>query len=165
MDLLGSPPSLDLNDRTWIIHTRSEERPPVQIRAGAVIKNSMITDGSVICEGAVVERSVLSPGVYVGPNAIVRESILLNDAYVEANAVVERCIIDKIAVIGQDANVGSIQQVGELGITCIGKNAHVPANFNIGHSCILGTDLEESDFKEFENKVVPPGTHIGYSKK
>jgi len=134
MDLLSAPPSLDLNDRTWIIHTRSEERPPVQIRAGAVIKNSMITDGSVISEGAVVERSILSPGVFVGPGAIVRESIILNDAYIEANAVVERCIIDKIAVIGQDANVGSIQQMGELGITCVGKNTHVPAGFNVGHS-------------------------------
>ncbi|MEP6985200.1 MAG: sugar phosphate nucleotidyltransferase, partial [Chloroflexota bacterium] len=29
MDLLGKPPSLNLNDRSWIIHTRSEERPPV----------------------------------------------------------------------------------------------------------------------------------------
>ncbi|MFN8375172.1 MAG: glucose-1-phosphate adenylyltransferase [Anaerolineae bacterium] len=165
MDLLSSPPSLDLNDRTWIIHTRSEERPPVQLRTGAVIKNSMITDGSVISEGAVVERSILSPGVFVGPGAIVRESIILNDAYIEANAVVERCIIDKIAVIGQDANVGSIQQMGELGITCIGKNTHIPAGFNVGHSCILGTDLSESHFKEYENKIIPAGTIIGYSKK
>jgi glucose-1-phosphate adenylyltransferase len=165
MDLLSSPPSLDLNDRTWIIHTLSEERPPVQLRTGAVIKNSMITDGSVISEGAVIERSILSPGVFVGPNAIIRESIILNDAYIEANAVVERCIIDKIAVIGQDANVGSIQQMGELGITCVGKNTRVPASFNVGHSCILGTDLKESDFKQFENKVIPSGTHLGYSKK
>jgi glucose-1-phosphate adenylyltransferase len=165
MDLLASPPSLNLNDRTWVIHTRSEERPPVHIHNGATVKNSLVTDGSVICEGAVVERSILSPGVYVGPNAIIRESVILNDAYIEAGAVVERCIIDKFAVIGQDANVGNIQAMGELGITCIGKAAHIPAGFVVGHSCILGTDVEEKDFKQFENKVVPPGTHLGYEMK
>ena len=46
MDLLSSPPSLNLNDRTWVIHTRSEERPPVRVGAGAQIIDSMITDGS-----------------------------------------------------------------------------------------------------------------------
>src|SRR3954469_11198743 len=39
MDLLGKPPSLNLNDRSWIIHTRSEERPPVLIEQGAVVKD------------------------------------------------------------------------------------------------------------------------------
>src|SRR5690606_3293000 len=50
MDLLSAPPSLNLNDRTWVIHTKSEERPPVQIASGAVINNSMVTHGCVISE-------------------------------------------------------------------------------------------------------------------
>lgn len=165
MDLLESPPSLNLNDRTWIIHTRSEERPPVRIQTGAVIRNSLITDGSTIAEGALVERSVLSPGVYVGPNAVVRESVILNDAYIEAGAVVERCIIDKIAVVGHNARVGSIQDVGELGITCIGKNAHIPAGYTVGRNVIMGTDLRAEDFAKFEGKVVPNGTKLGYTPK
>lgn len=165
MDLLESPPSLNLNDRTWVIHTRSEERPPVRINSGAVIRNSLITDGSTICEGAVVERSVLSPGVYVGPNAVVRDSIILNDAYIEAGAVVERCIVDKIAVIGQGAHVGSIADVGDLGITCIGKNTHVPAGYTVGRNVVLGTDLRIEDFSKFEGKIVPNGTQLGYSPK
>lgn len=165
MDLLASPPSLNLNDRTWIIHTRSEERPPVQIHAGAIVRDSMITDGSVIAEGAVIERSVLSPGVYVGPNAVVRESILLTDTYIEAGAVVERCIVDKIAVIGHNAHVGSIQDVGDLGITCVGKNTHVPAGYTIGRSVVLGTDLRLEDFEEFPDRIVPHGTKVGFSNK
>ncbi len=84
MELLESPPPLNLNDRNWIIHTRSEERPPVRIEAGAIVADSLITDGSVIATGARVERSVLSPGVYVGPNAVVRESIILTDTFIEA---------------------------------------------------------------------------------
>jgi glucose-1-phosphate adenylyltransferase len=165
MDLLASPPSLNLNDRTWIIHTRSEERPPVQIHNGAMVKDSLITDGSVIAEGALVERSVLSPGVYVGPNAVVRESIVLTDTYIEAGAVVERCIIDKIAVIGHNAHVGSIQDVGELGITCVGKNTHVPAGYTVGRDVILGTDLRLEDFTQYADKIVPHNVRISRSKK
>jgi glucose-1-phosphate adenylyltransferase len=164
MDLLGSPPSLNLNDRTWVIHTLSEERPPVHIHTGATVRNSMITDGSVISEGAIVENSILSPGVYVGPNAVVRESIVLTDTYIEAGAVVERCILDKIVVIGHNAHVGKIQDMGELGITCVGKNTHVPAGYTVGHSCILGTDLRLEDFANYESKQVPHNTRIGYQK-
>lgn len=165
MDLLASPPSLNLNDRTWVIHTRSEERPPVQIHAGAIVRDSLITDGSVIAEGALVERSVLSPGVYVGPNAVVRESIILTDTYIEAGAVVERCIVDKIAVIGHNAHVGSIQDVGDLGITCVGKNTHVPAGYTVGRSVILGTDLRLEDFADFPDRSVPHGAKVGFSDK
>lgn len=165
MDLIASPPSLNLNDRTWVIHTRSEERPPVHIHSGATVKNSLITDGSVISEGALVENSVLSPGVYVGPNAVVRESIVLTDTYIEAGAVVERCILDKIVVIGHNAHVGKILDMGELGITCVGKNTHVPAGYTVGHSSVLGTDLRLEDFAPYSNKIVPSSSTIGYKKK
>lgn len=164
MDLIGSPPSLNLNDRTWVIHTVSEERPPVHIHSGATVRNSLITDGSVVSEGALVENCILSPGVYIGPNAVVRESIILTDTYIEAGAVVERCILDKIVVIGHNARVGKIQDMGELGITCVGKNTHVPAGYTVGSDCILGTDLRLEDFESFTNKSVPNGTQVGYKK-
>lgn len=165
MDLLASPPSINLNDRTWIIHTKSEERPPVMIHKGAQVNDSLLTDGTVIGEGAIVERSVLSPGVFIGPNAVVRESVILTDTYIEAGAVVERCIIDKIAVVGHNAHVGAIPQMGELGITCIGKNTHVPAGYTVGHSSILGTDLRQEDFAQYADKIVPNNTRIGYKGK
>lgn len=163
MDLLSSPPSLNLNDRTWVIHTRSEERPPVRTEQNAFIKNSLISDGTVIAEGAVVERSVLSPGVYVGPGAVVRESVILNDAYVEANARVERCIIDKIAVIGSGANVGSVSEGTDLKITSIGKNTHIPPGYTIGAGCQFGTDLTAKHFEAYPNRIVPEGTKLGFS--
>jgi glucose-1-phosphate adenylyltransferase len=165
MDLLAKPPSLNLNDRSWIIHTLSEERPPVKIEAGAVIKDSMITDGSVISEGARVERSVLSPGVYVGPKAIIRESIILTDCYVEANAVIERCIIDKLTVIGRNSRIGKIQDLGDLGITVIGKNTQIPSGFTVGRNVVLGTDLEPEDFADFTDKTIPNGKKVSADKK
>ncbi len=165
MDLLASPPSINLNDRTWIIHTKSEERPPVMIHDGATVNDSLLTDGTVVAEGALVERSVLSPGVFVGPNAVVRESVILTDTYIEAGAVVERCIIDKIAVVGHNAHVGAMPSMGELGITCIGKNTHIPAGYTVGHSSILGTDLRLEDFQQYADKNVPVGTRLGYNPK
>lgn len=164
MDLLATPPSLTLNDRTWIIHTKSEERSPVHIAAGANVRNSLITNGAIISEGAVVERSILSPGVFVGPNAVVRESIILTDAYIEAGAVVERCILDKLTVIGNNAHVGSLSDVGELQITCVGKGTHVPPGFNIGAGSILGTDLEAEAFNAYPDRIVPAGSKLGYKK-
>jgi len=161
MDLLGKPPSLNLNDRSWVIHTLSEERPPVKIEQGAVIRDSMITDGSVISSGAKVERSILSPGVFVGPKAVIRESIILTDTYIESGAVIERCIIDKQAVIGQGSHIGKIQDLGDLGITVIGKNSRVPAGFTIGRSVILANDLQADDLvAEFADKTIPNGKKI-----
>lgn len=165
MDLLSSPPSLNLNDRTWVIHTRSEERPPVRIGGNTQIVDSLITDGSVIGEGAVIERSVLSPGVFVGPGAVIRESVILNDAYIEAGARVERAIVDKIAVIGKDAQVGSVQDMGDLKITSIGKNARIPPGFSIGAGSIIGVDCGHNEFAKYTDMIVPEGSDVGFSSR
>jgi len=54
MDLLGKPPSLNLNDRSWIIHTRVRSGLLLLSEQGAVIKDSMITDD----RSSVLERSL-----------------------------------------------------------------------------------------------------------
>lgn len=165
MDLLETPPSLNLNDRTWVIHTRSEERPPVRVEKDAKIKNSLLSDGVVIAEGATVERSVLSNGVYVGPGAVVRESVILNDAYIESNAVVERCIIDKIVVVGSGAHVGGISDVGDLKITSVGKNTRIPPGFTVGAGSTLGTDLVAYDFEDYTDKMIPENDDVGFKSR
>ncbi|MDQ6893999.1 MAG: glucose-1-phosphate adenylyltransferase [Acidobacteriota bacterium] len=141
MDLLEDPPPLDLNDRSWIVHTRSEERPPVVTREGASIKDSMVTDGCVISPGALIERSVLSPGVYIGPKAIVRESVILTDARIEAGARVERAVVDKLVRIGKGARVGHIEKSGVgLGITTVGKNALIRDKIVVARGAVVEAD-------------------------
>ncbi len=158
MDLVAHPPALDLTDRSWVIHTKSEERPPVRIEAGATVIDSLITDGSIIARGAVVERSVLSPGVYVGPKAVVRESIILTDSYIEGGAVVERAVIDKICVIGHNARVGQIVEgADDLGIVMIGKNTHLPNRIVVGRGACVGSDLRAEDFPTLE---VAPDVYV-----
>jgi glucose-1-phosphate adenylyltransferase len=147
MDLLHHPPDLDLNDRSWIIHTKSEERPPTLIQDGAVVCDSLLSDGCVIAPGARVERSVLSPGVYVGPEAVVRESIVFTDSSIEAAARVERCIIDKLVTVGHQAQVGRLVDGGQgLGITVIGKNTQVPNAAVIGRGASVSSDVSPLNF-------------------
>ena len=147
MDLLYHPPRLDLNDRSWIIHTRSEERPPAFIQEGATVKDSLVTDGSIIAPGARVERSVLSPGVYVGPEAVVLDSILFTDTSIEAGARVERAIIDKYVTVGHRARVGQLIEDDErLGITTIGKNCQIPNGLVIGRGAQVSPDIGADGF-------------------
>ena len=163
MDLLSDNPPLDLNDRTWIIHTRSEERPPVNIRTGALVMHSLITDGCMI-EGT-VEYSVLSPGVRVERGAVVRYSIVMTDTVIRASALVDRVILDKNVEIGASAQVGygadySPNRVTDLssGLTLIGKGTVVPPNIKIGRNCVIASDMRPQDFASND---MPSGTVLG----
>jgi glucose-1-phosphate adenylyltransferase len=147
MDLLKHPPPLDLNDRTWVVHTQSEERPPVTIQEGAVVKDSMITDGCVISSGARIERCVLSPGVRIGKNAIVRDSVILTDSVVEEGARVDRAILDKAVRIGRRARVGQRPKPEEgPGITTIGKNAQIPDRIAVRRGAVIDADATPEYF-------------------
>jgi glucose-1-phosphate adenylyltransferase len=146
MDLVNPIPPVDLNDRSWVIHTRTEERPPVRISRTAQVTDSMLTDGCLILPGAEVDRSVLSAGVKVGEGAIVRESVILTDAVIEPGAVIVRTIIDKKVMIGQNARVGGIIQGQDPMITMIGKNSMVPAGMTIEPGAIIATDVAAEDY-------------------
>lgn len=145
MDLLVASPLIDLNDRSWIIHTRTEERPPVRILRGASVIDSMLSDGCVIEPGALVERSVLAPGVYVAKDAIVRESVVLTGSQIDPGAVVERAIIDKRVHIHENARVGGVSQ-GDILIAMAGKKSHIPAGCTIEPGAVIGTDVHEDDY-------------------
>lgn len=146
MDLLAEKPSIDLNDRSWIIHTRTEERPPVRFARGAEVIDSLITDGCIIASGARVERSVLSPGVRINSRAVIKESIILTDTVVESNVVVEQAIIDKRVRVGEGSRVGAIKPGKEPVITTIGKNSIIPPHMTILPGAVIGTDASPSDF-------------------
>ena len=163
MDLLADNPRLDLLDRDWVVHTRSEERPPVNIRSEATVAQSLITDGCVI-EGTVV-HSVLSPGVVVRPGAVVRHSVVMTDAVIEENAVVDHAILDKRVRVGKDAGIGwgddwtpSVQAGLHSGLTVVGKNTPIPARMRIGHNCAIAADLDKDAFEE---DWIPSGATVG----
>ncbi|MFL5735546.1 MAG: glucose-1-phosphate adenylyltransferase [Chloroflexia bacterium] len=153
MGLLSDPPAFDLYDPSWVIHTRSEERPPAHVRPGAKVTESLISHGCII--KGTVEHSVLSPGVIVEEGAVVRDSILLFDTVVGAGSIVDRSIIDKEVVIGENSRIGygdnqtpNKQEPTRLdtGITLVGKRSHLPDNLKVGRNAKIGTDLLPEDF-------------------
>jgi glucose-1-phosphate adenylyltransferase len=153
MSLLDEPPAFDLYDRSWIVHTRSEERPPAHVYSPAQVVSSLISHGCII-KGR-VERSVLSPGVVVEEGAVVRESIVLFDTVIGAGSVVERAILDKEVVVGKNSRIGygddmtpNKQEPTRLdsGITLVGKRSRLPDNLTVGRNCKIGTDLLPQDF-------------------
>jgi len=154
MALLEDAPDLDLYDRDWTIHTRSEERAPAKIGPTAQVHRSMVSHGCVIY-GTVV-NSVLSPGVHVDVGAVVRDSIVMFDTVIRTGAVVDRAIIDKEAVIGPGAIVGdhtdpdvpNVREPGRLstGITVIGKRAVVPRGTRIGRNVRVDPGVRSTDF-------------------
>jgi glucose-1-phosphate adenylyltransferase len=153
LDLLSPNPPLKLYDRSWVIHTRTEERPPVRFPNEAHVYASMITDGCFVEAGARVESSVLSPGVIVRAGAVVRESILLTDCIVESGAVVERAILDKRVQVGQNAHVGGGTHEQEIKLALIGKNTILPESMVVEPGAEIGTDVILSDFDELHVKA------------
>lgn len=156
MDLLTIPSELDLFNRDWVIHTRTEERPPAKIMQGARVEDSMISDGCIIEPGAHVSRSVLSPGVYVGAGSIVSESILFTDTVIGREARVERAIMDKRVNVGEQAVVGDLS-ADESAIPMIGKNAILPPRIIVQPGASIGVDVVVSDFS---SEIIRSGMYI-----
>ena len=163
--LLSDAPELDLYDREWVIHTRSEERAPAKIGATAQVHRSLISHGCVI-NGTVV-NSVLSPGVVVDVGAVVRDSIVLFDSVIRPNAVVDRAILDKEVAVGPGAIVGegtdydvvNRREPGRLntGITVVGKRAVIPRGVRIGRNVLIGEGVRATDF---QSRVIRSGSTV-----
>jgi glucose-1-phosphate adenylyltransferase len=162
MDMLSPSPKLKLYNRDWIIHTRTEERPPARLPASAHVYASMICDGCYIGADARVESSVLSPGVVIRPGAVVRESIILTDSVIESGAVIERAIIDKRSHIGENARIGGGIADANIRVALVGKNCSVPAGYVVEPEAQVGTDVIDSDYDE---SVVRAGQYIETRRK
>ncbi len=163
--LLADRPELDLYDRDWLIHTRSEERAPAKVGSTAQVHRSLISHGCVI-DGTVV-NSVLSPGVRVDVGAVVRDSIVMFDCTIRSGAVVDRAILDKEVVVGPGAIVGdgpdddtpNEQEPGRLntGITVVGKRTVIPRGVRIGRNVRVAGDVRTSDFVK---RVIRSGSSV-----
>ncbi len=156
MGLLNDPPDFDLYDTDWLIHTRSEERPPARITERGNIICSLISHGSII--NGTVEHSVLSPGVFVAEGAVVRDSILFTDCIVGPGSVVDHGILDKHVVVGAQVHLGEGADARpnrtqprnlQTGITVVGKGARIPTGLHIGRNCLIAADVIERDFQRF----------------
>lgn len=170
MSLLAENPALDLYDREWVVHTRSEERAPSKIGPKAQVNGNLLSNGCRV--DGIVERSVLSPGVYVAEGAIVRDSVILNDTVIGPGAVVDRAIIDKNVTIGTGARVGegddntpnmAMPEQINTGISLIGKDSIVPEGYVIGRNVVIHANTSEAAYGK--RKKVASGHDVGAARR
>ena len=99
MDLLVTPPPLDLYQDSWPIRTYHGQHPPARVVSGnngrrGTIENSMLGSGSIVSGGSVT-NSILSARVSIEDGAEVESSILFDNVRVGAGVKLRRCIVDK----------------------------------------------------------------------
>ncbi len=123
MDLLdNSKTPIRLSDSNRRIFSRSTVSPPHYVADGAVVKNSILTDGDVI-RGKVV-NSVLSPDVTVEEGAEVTDSVIMGASVIRSGAIVRYSIIDSHVVIGKNAVIGE-DRAAAPDVTLIGAHVEI----------------------------------------
>lgn len=161
MELLSPSPRFALHDADWPILTRDEERPPVLLREGARVENSLVANGCRIA-GTVI-NSVLSPGVRVEPGAEIRDSVIMSDVVLATGARVDRAIVDKYVYVGERAEIGwGPDPVGEEhewlnGLVLVGKDADLSLGARIGRGCVIGVGAMARDLPRDD---LPAGSTI-----
>ncbi len=168
MALLSESPALDLYDPEWVIHTRSEERPPVKIGPEARVGGNLLSNGCIV-EGT-IERSIISPGVYVSAGAVIRDSVVMNDTWIGPGVVVDRAIIDKEVRVAEDVRIGfgddntpnrKSPETLNTGLTVVGKRARLPAGVRVGHNVVIGPGVKETACPD---KEIPSGETVSDSR-
>jgi glucose-1-phosphate adenylyltransferase len=129
---------VDLIGEGWDVMTNFSDRnlgsrPPAYFSASSTSVNSIVAPGCRI-EGTVM-NSVISPGVHVAPGAIVNHCAVFHDVKIMPHARLEDCIVDKDAVIGENAHVGAWDgdpaRVRDRPVTVVPKAYRVPAGARI----------------------------------
>ncbi|MBQ7916148.1 MAG: glucose-1-phosphate adenylyltransferase, partial [Firmicutes bacterium] len=141
MELLGEESPIKLNDPSWKIYARNPNAQPHYVADGAVIKDSLITEGASIY--GTVEHSVLFHGCRIGKGAIVRDSVILPDAVIAEGAVVQYSIVGQEAVIGKNATVGAPKETCDSGaIAVVGDTVRVGENAQVAPGEMIGENRE-----------------------
>ena len=114
MDLLQDVPPFEING-DWKICSCNPSMPPHYVGPNAKVKNSMISEGSMVL--GEVENSVIFPGVRIGKGAKVTNSVIMPSTVIRDNAVVDYAIVAQNCEIAESAKVagekGAITVVAE----------------------------------------------------
>ena len=97
MDLLESPPKLDLYDDARRIYCRNPVKPPHYTSASAVVSRSLITEGCEIY--GEVSDSVVFAGVQIGKGSKISNSVILPNVRIGKNCIIDKAIIGDKTVL------------------------------------------------------------------
>ena len=148
MDLLGDPPVLELNDRSWRIYTRNPVMPPHYVGKNAEVTNSLVTEGCIVSGKSF--HSVLFCGCKVDEDADVEDSVVFPNAVIGKGTSVKKAIIGENAVIGDGVRIGVPLKEGETvdnrltgDIALIGNDVVIPDGISIPCGAVVTADTLE----------------------
>ncbi len=102
------------------------------------VEHSIISPGVQVAEGAVVKDSIIMDNTVIGRNSTIDRSILDKEVTVEAD-----CHIG----FGDDFRINRANpQVLSTGLSIIGKHSVIPSGCKIGRNCIIYDSVVEGDF-------------------
>ena len=136
MDLLSSPPPINLHDKSWRIYARNSGMPPHYVAKGASVIDSLVTEGSEIY--GTVNHSIIFAGVTIEEGANVQDSVIMPGSVIHRGAIVRRTIVAENAVIGAGAIVG--EETGNIAV--VGHDVSLPAGVSVAAGVQVDQETE-----------------------
>ena len=134
MDLIDNPMPMNMHDKKWRIYSKNPGMPPHYISEGAVVTDTLITEGCEVY--GKVNHSVLFAGVVVEEGADIEYSVVMPGSIIKRGAIVRRSIVAENATVGAGSTIG--EDSGNIAV--IGQGVTLPA----GVSVPSGTQVDES---------------------
>jgi glucose-1-phosphate adenylyltransferase len=159
LSMTGADPPFSLWHPDWQTYTAPHFLPPT-LMEGAIVRESLISDGCTIGEGAVIENSIIGLRCRIGKGVVIRNSIIMGADYYETdseihdqrrrgipsigigeNTEIERAIIDKDCHIGKRVKIVNRSGIvddkekpyGQIrdGVICVQKKAEIPDGWTL----------------------------------
>ncbi len=174
LELIKIMPELNLYDTRNPLRSRLRFEPPAKICEFGSVKNSIVTQASLI-DGR-VERSIIFPHVRIDKGAEVYDSLIMPNNHIGEGTVIRRAILDTVSRqqhIDGRPNIGNNCVIGGYGdaranieyphrlnssITVIGMESEIPADTVVGRNCIIHPDVRASDYNG--RRVIDDGENI-----
>lgn len=118
MDLLATPPSMDLNEPEMKIYSRNEPLPPTYFGVQSSVEHSLITTGCEI--NGTILGSVISENVTVGEGSVIENSIIMRDVQIGKNVRISYGIVDENVTIEDNVVIGD-ENSNKYKIALIGR--------------------------------------------
>ena len=131
---------INLFDDDWKIYSRNSGMTGHKIGKGAVVENSMITDGCRV--NGRVKHSILFAGVRVEEGAEVEDAVVMGGTVIKSGAVVKHCIIAENVEIGENAVVGAMPAGEEKGVATVGNNVFIGEGAVIGPNAMVRNNVK-----------------------
>lgn len=136
---------INLFDEEWKIYSRNSGMPGHKINEGAVVENSLITDGCRISGN--IKHSILFAGVKVEEGAVIEDAVIMGGSIIKKGAVVKHCIIAENAIIGENAVVGAMPAEEQNGVATVGAGVYVGDNAVVGADAMIYENVKDGEVR------------------